>query len=871
MNIFLKPSVFRFVVLLTTRSYSKYRTFDNSNLNLLLTKMPKEPTHIAVAQKQRLKIKQKSAKYTPGRVTLQILGTGANGAPGSVYLFSDQSRYLFNCGEGTQRLAHEHKTKLAKLEHIFITQPKWKNIGGLPGTALTIQDVGVPQITLHGPEGLNEIFPATRRFVVIRDLKINMADCSETTTFEDNALRVEYVHLHKSVSQSGLEKDVQASVEQSEAGTSTRSEKKRSSSISSRNGESLVEDDTDYYAHEQSGRRPAPSAKSISSATQMLLKGFKSEAISMCYICRLQPRPGALNLDKCVKNGVPPGPLLGLLKNGEDVTLGNGTVVKSVDVCEPDDPGPIFLVVDCPSADYLESLASNPRMKKHQKFAQFDDDAACLVVHFTPKDVMELPLYKRWMEDFTPSTQHIQVNDSNSCMGSTAVHRIQYKLNLLSPDFFPLLGDRGTPSLCETFGNHQNKKQKSEDINFANLNLDIAPANNCKTVNENRSIGSLSSYYLRPKKGFDSTSHINLDTQEFIDETMSLPQFSDALKELHQKLQIEKSNYTIRDYPQVLFLGTGSCIPNKTRNTSGILLQISDTKNILLDCGEGTCGQITRFFGQEKANKVLTEIDAIYISHLHADHHIGLIGVLQGRRKALDLLRIEKAPLILFAPRQILAWLAFYDRFFENIKDEYVLVPNGELILNETTFADEKRIKILSNLDMSDISTCLVRHCPNAFGVSITHESGYKITYSGDTMPSEKLVELGKNSDVLIHEATMEDELAKEAVVKMHSTTSQAIQVGKDMKAKHVILTHFSQRYAKLPRFNDNFADNVSIAFDNMQVKLDELPLVPLLYPALKIMFADHYEQLEHKAVKRQLKAERQAFLEQPKLQQNQS
>lgn len=63
-------------------------------------------------------------------------------------------RYLFNCGEGTQRLAHEHKMKLSKIEHIFITQPIWKNIGGLPGIALTIQDVGVPEITLHGPKGL---------------------------------------------------------------------------------------------------------------------------------------------------------------------------------------------------------------------------------------------------------------------------------------------------------------------------------------------------------------------------------------------------------------------------------------------------------------------------------------------------------------------------------------------------------------------------------------------------------------------------------------------------------------------------------------------------------------------------------------------
>lgn len=48
--------------------------------------------------------------------------------------------------------------KLARLEHIFITQPVWRHIGGLPGTALTIQDVGVPQITLHGPHGLVSLY-----------------------------------------------------------------------------------------------------------------------------------------------------------------------------------------------------------------------------------------------------------------------------------------------------------------------------------------------------------------------------------------------------------------------------------------------------------------------------------------------------------------------------------------------------------------------------------------------------------------------------------------------------------------------------------------------------------------------------------------
>lgn len=75
----------------------------------------------------------------------------------------------------------------------------------------------------------------------------------------------------------------------------------------------------------------------------------------------------------------------------------------------------------------------------------------------------------------------------------------------------------------------------------------------------------------------------------------------------------------------------------------------------------------------------------------------------------------------------------------------------------------------------------------------------------------------------------MEDELAHEAITKMHSTTSQAIDIGKRMNARHILLTHFSQRYAKLPRFNDNFAENVGIAFDNMQVSWDIMPILQIL------------------------------------------
>jgi len=131
------------------------------------------------------------------------------------------------------------------------------------------------------------------------------------------------------------------------------------------------------------------------------------------------------------------------------------------------------------------------------------------------------------------------------------------------------------------------------------------------------------------------------------------------------------------------------------------------------------------------------------------------------------------------------------------------------------------------------------------------------VTYSGDTMPCDYLVTLGRDSDVLIHEATMEDDLKDEAGLKMHSTTSEAIDVGMRMNAKFILLTHFSQRYSRLPKIDGGLAKNVGIAFDSMSVRLSDLPRIPLIYPALKTMFAEHYEEMEQKTAKKILKREK--------------
>lgn len=72
---------------------NKFKYFcTKHNLQSVLLNMPRPVKHTAALKQQRQKVKEKSQKYHPGIVTLQVLGSGANGAPRSLYVFTDQSR-----------------------------------------------------------------------------------------------------------------------------------------------------------------------------------------------------------------------------------------------------------------------------------------------------------------------------------------------------------------------------------------------------------------------------------------------------------------------------------------------------------------------------------------------------------------------------------------------------------------------------------------------------------------------------------------------------------------------------------------------------------------------------------------------------------
>jgi ribonuclease Z len=132
-----------------------------------------------------------------------------------------------------------------------------------------------------------------------------------------------------------------------------------------------------------------------------------------------------------------------------------------------------------------------------------------------------------------------------------------------------------------------------------------------------------------------------------------------------------------------------------------------------------------------------------------------------------------------------------------------------------------------SLIGLEDVQACLVKHCHGARAISVTWPSGFKASYSGDCRPSKEFAKIGKGSTVCIHEATFDDELQGDAEAKNHSTTSEALGVAQAMGAKACVLTHFSQRYQKLPVLEhsgeeDANADDTTITQDVPMINADE-------------------------------------------------
>ncbi|XP_042361734.1 zinc phosphodiesterase ELAC protein 2 isoform X2 [Plectropomus leopardus] len=739
---------------------------------------------------RRFKTKEKRENREnqgPSTVYLQVLGAGSRDNAATLYVFSEFNRYLFNCGEGTQRLMQEHKLKVAQLDNIFLTRLSWENVGGLSGMILTLKDTGVPQCVLSGPPQLESFVSAIKSFSgPLEHIKLSVRPYTEET-YSDQTMTVYQVPIFAQLTGDG-------------------------SQLSSTSSDGIHTN-----SHEDNPVSPAPKQPTT-----------RDNSLLVSFICKLHPKKGNFLVPQAKELGLPVGtaaigPIIAALKDGKSITY-KGKEIRPEQVCTPTYPGPVFIIVECPSEEFVEAVCTNEQLQRYQTGGT--ENPAVLVVHVTPESVLSTDQYKKWMERFSSTTEHLILNEQVSMVHNIRSHKLQAQLNMIHPEIFPQL------SFFKT-------KEARAALHVPNVRAEC-----------------LLKFQLRPVMEWQRDAIPSCNDEEFVKEASEVPNFLEEVDKCRKICSTDAAELSGKGekYPEVVFLGTGSALPMKTRNVSGTLVNISPSQAVLLDCGEGTFGQLCRHYG-DAVDEALSKISTVFISHMHADHHTGLLLLLYQRERALTTLGKEFSPIYLVGPWDMMTWLKQYHNHCQRILQHVLHIPSNTLCDG----AKEPKPWMISYIeamlkmnDLEKFQTCTVRHCRNAYACSFTHQSGWKVAFSGDCMPCDAFVHIGKNATLLIHEATLEDGLEEEAVEKRHSTTSQAIGIGMKMNAEFIMLNHFSQRYAKIPLFSEDFSDRVGISFDHMRTRFGDFKILPRLSPALKTLFAEDICEMEERRERRE-------------------
>jgi ribonuclease Z len=263
----------------------------------------------------------------------------------------------------------------------------------------------------------------------------------------------------------------------------------------------------------------------------------------------------------------------------------------------------------------------------------------------------------------------------------------------------------------------------------------------------------------------------------------------------------------------LFFAGSGGSVPSARRGLPAMLVRRGG-EQLLFDCGEGTQRQLIKSVG-------LADIDAVFLTHYHADHWLGLPGMLKSFA-----LRERTKPLSVFGPPglcEVMERMRFvygrppYELTTIELEPAETVARDGYLIgaipVRHTRGAcygyalveDERP----GHLDPELAERLGVRPGPD-FGRlqrgeavdGVTPEQvlgpvrpGRKLVISGDTAPCESLVVAAHEADVLVHEATFAEEEAERARQTLHSTARQAAETARAAQVRLLALTHVSSRY----------------------------------------------------------------------------
>jgi ribonuclease Z len=263
----------------------------------------------------------------------------------------------------------------------------------------------------------------------------------------------------------------------------------------------------------------------------------------------------------------------------------------------------------------------------------------------------------------------------------------------------------------------------------------------------------------------------------------------------------------------LFFAGTGGSVPSARRGLPAVLIRRGGDR-LLFDCGEGTQRQLMRSEG-------LVDVDCVFITHFHADHWLGLPGMLKSFA-----LRERERPLTVYGPeglRELMGVMRVVygrlpyelgivelERWGVVARDGYeisgVPVIHGDRPAYGYALTEDGRP---GEFDPRLAEQLGVRPGPD-FGrlqrgetvggvkpeqVMGQPREGRKIVMSGDTSPCETLAVAAHQADVLVHEATFMQAEAERARETSHSTARQAAELAREADVRLLALTHVSSRY----------------------------------------------------------------------------
>jgi ribonuclease Z len=275
---------------------------------------------------------------------------------------------------------------------------------------------------------------------------------------------------------------------------------------------------------------------------------------------------------------------------------------------------------------------------------------------------------------------------------------------------------------------------------------------------------------------------------------------------------------------EVTILGSSSATPIYNRNPTSQVLNINE-RLYLVDCGEGTQQQMLRF--DVKGSR----IDHIFISHLHGDHYLGLVGLLSSMH-----LNGRKKPLKLFGPPQLKEIIDLQFKYSEtnlqydieftvtNPDQAETIVSNDDVIVETIPldhriactgflFREKKRLRKLLKEEIERIGIPVELYTSLKKGADYTTADGKVFkndtltidsdepktyAYCSDTLYNEQYFKQINQANLLYHEATFLHNMLDRANETHHTTALQAAEVALKINAKRLLIGHFSARYKSL-------------------------------------------------------------------------